>query len=107
MATVAGAVLMVTGVGGPAGALLVSFGMDALIQQATTGRVNYAQSLVSGDFGGAGFVTSKALFLGRAGMFMTNAKNVDKITDVENFGSRAKNLNAVEQAARAKQIQDR
>ncbi len=45
---------MATGVGGPAGAMLFSFGTDVLIQKATKGEVNYAQAIVSGAAGGIG-----------------------------------------------------
>ncbi len=61
---VAGIALMATGVGGPAGAMLLSFGADVLIQKATKGEVNYAQAAVSGLAGGAGFVASKGLTVG-------------------------------------------
>ena len=51
---VAGGVLMATGVGGPAGAMLLSAGADTLIQKATTGTVDYREVAVSGLLGGVG-----------------------------------------------------
>ncbi len=59
-----GGVLMLTGVGGPAGAMLLSFGADVIIQKATKGEVNYAQAAISGLAGGAGIVASKGLTVG-------------------------------------------
>ena len=90
LATVGGIALMATGVGGPAGAMLLSFGTDVLIQKATTGGVNYKQSIVSGAFGGAGFVASKGLYVAKAGMFMKNAKNVNTLVKAERFGVKTK-----------------
>ncbi|GGF44869.1 hypothetical protein GCM10011519_18380 [Marmoricola endophyticus] len=87
VATVAGVALMATGVGGPAGAMLTSFGTDVLIQKATTGSVNYKQSLVSGAFGGAGFIASKGVFIGKAGMFM---KNAEKVAVIGKAGTKTK-----------------
>ncbi len=54
---VAGGVLVATGVGGPAGMMLISGGADAIIQKATTGKVNWTEVAVStaaGALGGAG-----------------------------------------------------
>ncbi|MEO7016365.1 MAG: RHS repeat-associated core domain-containing protein, partial [Leifsonia sp.] len=51
---VAGGVLMVTGVGGPVGAMLLSAGADTIIQKATTGHVNWGEVAVSGALGGIG-----------------------------------------------------
>ncbi|NNC11910.1 type IV secretion protein Rhs [Planctomonas sp. JC2975] len=51
---VAGGALMITGVGGPAGAMLLSAGADTLIQKATTGTVNYGEVVLSGALGGIG-----------------------------------------------------
>jgi hypothetical protein len=51
---VGGIALMATGVGGPAGTMLLSAGADGLIQKATTGTVNYAEVAVSGLLGGVG-----------------------------------------------------
>lgn len=90
VATGVGVLLIATGVGGPAGAMLTSFGTDVLIQKATKGSVNYKQSLVAGAFGGAGFVASKGLYFGRAGMFMRNAKNVDKVANIGKQGTKVK-----------------
>ena len=50
----AGGVLMATGVGGPAGMMLISAGADTIIQKATTGEVNWGQVAVSGALGGIG-----------------------------------------------------
>ena len=57
---IAGGVLIATGVGGPAGMMLVSAGADTIIQKATTGQVNWGQVAVSGAlgaWGGAGAAT--------------------------------------------------
>ena len=43
-AVLGGIALMATGVGGPAGMMLISGGADVLIQKATTGEVNWAQA---------------------------------------------------------------
>jgi RHS repeat-associated protein len=51
---IAGGVLIATGVGGPAGAMLVSAGADTIIQKATTGGVNWGQVALSGALGGFG-----------------------------------------------------
>ncbi|GAB3769477.1 DUF6531 domain-containing protein [Microlunatus parietis] len=51
---IAGGVLMATGVGGPAGMMLISAGADTIIQKATTGEVNWGQVAVSGALGGIG-----------------------------------------------------
>ena len=53
-AIVAGGVLMATGVGGPAGMMLIAAGADTVIQKATTGDVNWGQVAVSGAFGAIG-----------------------------------------------------
>ena len=52
---IAGGVLIATGVGGPAGMMLVSAGADTIIQKATTGHVNWGQVAVAGVAGGVGF----------------------------------------------------
>lgn len=51
---IAGGVLIATGVGGPAGMMLVSAGADTIIQKATTGHVNWGEVAVSGALGGIG-----------------------------------------------------
>jgi YD repeat-containing protein len=51
---VGGGILMATGVGGPAGAMLLSAGADTLIQKATTGTVDYKEVALSGALGGIG-----------------------------------------------------
>lgn len=51
---VAGGVLIATGVGGPAGLMLISAGADTIIQKATTGNVNWGQVAISGAFGAWG-----------------------------------------------------
>ncbi|MFC7623801.1 DUF6531 domain-containing protein [Microlunatus sp. GCM10028923] len=51
---IAGGVLMATGVGGPAGMMLISAGADTIIQKATTGSVNWGQVAISGAFGAWG-----------------------------------------------------
>ncbi len=48
---IAGGALIATGVGGPAGMMLVSAGADTIIQKATTGGVNWGQVAISGAFG--------------------------------------------------------
>ena len=75
----AGIALMATGVGGPAGAMLLSFGADVLIQKATTGEVNYAQAAVSGLAGGAGLVASKGLSVG-GHVLVTSAETAHRST---------------------------
>jgi RHS repeat-associated protein len=51
---IAGGVLMATGVGGPAGMMLIGAGADTIIQKATTGKVNWGQVALSGALGGFG-----------------------------------------------------
>ncbi|HEY9293149.1 MAG TPA: DUF6531 domain-containing protein [Microlunatus sp.] len=51
---IAGGVLVATGVGGPAGMMLISAGADTIIQKATTGQVNWGEVAVSGALGGVG-----------------------------------------------------
>ena len=51
---VAGGVLIATGVGGPAGMMLICAGADTIIQKATTGQVNWGQVAISGAFGAWG-----------------------------------------------------
>ena len=51
---IAGGVLIATGVGGPAGMMLVSAGADTIIQKATTGKVNWGEVAISGAFGAWG-----------------------------------------------------
>ncbi|MDR2255664.1 MAG: hypothetical protein LBE25_06675 [Arthrobacter sp.] len=57
---IAGGVLIATGVGGPAGAMLISAGADTIIQKATTGEVNWGQVALSG-FGGASIAAKAGL----------------------------------------------
>jgi len=61
---IAGGVLIATGVGGPAGMMLVSAGADTIIQKATTGHVNWGEVAVSGALGAVG---------GAAGMWASRA----------------------------------
>ncbi|WIB16297.1 DUF6531 domain-containing protein [Curtobacterium sp. MCPF17_050] len=61
---VAGGVLMATGVGGPAGMMLISAGADTIIQKATTGEVDWGEVALSGalgGFGGAGIAARAGL----------------------------------------------
>ncbi len=51
---IAGGVLIASGVGGPAGMMLISAGADTIIQKATTGGVNWGQVAISGAFGAWG-----------------------------------------------------
>jgi hypothetical protein len=51
---IAGGVLIATGVGGPAGMMLISAGADTITQKATTGGVNWGQVAISGAFGAWG-----------------------------------------------------
>ena len=44
VAIAGGILLMATGVGGPAGMMLISGGADVIVQKATTGKVNWAQA---------------------------------------------------------------
>ena len=53
-AIVAGGVLIATGVGGPAGMMLISAGADTIIQKATTGHVNWGEVAISGAMGAWG-----------------------------------------------------
>ncbi|CEA06761.1 Putative deoxyribonuclease RhsC [Arthrobacter saudimassiliensis] len=48
---VAGGLLIASGVGGPAGAVLIAAGADTIIQKATTGEVNWGQVAVTGAVG--------------------------------------------------------
>jgi len=48
---IAGGALMFTGVGGPAGMMLISAGADTIIQKATTGSVRWDQVALSGALG--------------------------------------------------------
>ncbi|VXC24794.1 DUF6531 domain-containing protein [Nocardioides sp. AX2bis] len=57
---IAGGVLIATGVGGPAGMMLISAGADTIIQKATTGSVNWGQVAISGAFGAWGGVGAAA-----------------------------------------------
>jgi RHS repeat-associated protein len=61
---IAGGVLMATGVGGPAGMMLIGAGADTIIQKATTGSVNWGQVALSGALGGFGGASTAA----RAGL---------------------------------------
>ena len=51
---IAGGVLIATGVGGPAGMMLISAGADTIIQKATTGNVNWGEVAISGAMGAWG-----------------------------------------------------
>ncbi|HEX7739511.1 MAG TPA: RHS repeat-associated core domain-containing protein [Marmoricola sp.] len=51
---IGGGILIATGVGGPAGMMLLSAGADTIIQKATTGHVNWGEVAVSGVLGGIG-----------------------------------------------------
>jgi hypothetical protein len=51
---IAGGVLIATGVGGPAGMMLISAGADTIIQKATTGHVNWGEVAISGALGAWG-----------------------------------------------------
>jgi hypothetical protein len=51
---VGGVALMATGVGGPAGLMLLSAGSDTLIQKYTTGTVNWGEVAIAGVAGGVG-----------------------------------------------------
>ena len=57
---IAGGVLIATGVGGPAGMMLISAGADTIIQKATTGGVNWGQVAISGAFGAWGGAAAAA-----------------------------------------------
>jgi hypothetical protein len=48
---IAGSVLIATGVGDPAGAMLISAGADTIIQKATTGEVSGGQVAFTGAVG--------------------------------------------------------
>ena len=63
---IAGGVLMATGVGGPAGMMLIGAGADTIIQKATTGDVNWGQVALSGALGGFGgaAIAARAGFTG-------------------------------------------
>ncbi len=66
---VAGGVLIATGVGGPAGMMLIAAGADTIIQKATTGDVNWGQVAIGGalgGFGGAGIAARAGLTGARA-----------------------------------------
>ncbi|PPF77926.1 hypothetical protein C5C14_11745, partial [Rathayibacter rathayi] len=63
----AGGALMFTGVGGPLGAALVGAGIDVIIQKATTGSVNWAQTALTAVTGGLGSSMTAAR-LGAAGI---------------------------------------
>lgn len=54
----AGGVLMATGVGGPAGMMLISGGLDVVVQKATTGEVNWGQAALSTALGAWGGVAA-------------------------------------------------
>lgn len=62
-AIVAGGVLMATGVGGPAGLMLIGAGADTMIQKATTGDVNWAKSLSAGRLAPSAVWESPAVYL--------------------------------------------
>jgi hypothetical protein len=51
---IAGGVLIATGVGGPAGMMLISAGADTIIQKAMTGEVNWGEVAISGAMGAWG-----------------------------------------------------
>lgn len=72
---VAGGVLIATGVGGPAGMMLISAGADTIIQKATTGKVDWGEVAISGALGGfAG--AGAAAKLGFTGLKATVAAGV-------------------------------
>ena len=58
---VGGGVLIATGAGGPLGMMLVSAGADTIIQEATTGEVDWGEVSVSGAAGAVGFGVGGAL----------------------------------------------
>ncbi|WP_146077169.1 hypothetical protein [Rathayibacter rathayi] len=51
---IAGGLLMYTGIGGPIGLGLIGAGADTIIQKATTGSVNWAQTALTAVAGGVG-----------------------------------------------------
>jgi RHS repeat-associated protein len=63
---VAGGILISTGVGGPLGGMLIGAGVDAVIQKATTGEVDWGQVAVSGVMSAVGGAAGAAVAL-RAG----------------------------------------
>ncbi|WP_375431307.1 hypothetical protein [uncultured Friedmanniella sp.] len=66
---------MITGVGGPAGAMLISAGADTIIQKATTGEVNWGEvgvSFAAGAVGG-GFAAAKLGATGLRGAMVAGA----------------------------------
>lgn len=70
VAIVGGGILMFTGVGGPAGMMLISGGIDVISQKATTGKVNWAQAAGATALGaipgGAGSLFKAAKYGGQA-----------------------------------------
>ncbi|HHU39598.1 MAG TPA: type IV secretion protein Rhs [Propionibacterium sp.] len=64
---IAGGALIATGVGGPAGMMLIGAGADTIIQKATTGEVKWDQVALSGALSVVGGVGATAL-AGRAGL---------------------------------------
>ncbi len=77
---VAGVLMVATGVGGPAGMMLISAGADTIIQKATTGTVNWGQVAVSGAMGFAG---------GAAGSYAVKAGMTGARALAFNMGSNA------------------
>jgi RHS repeat-associated protein len=72
---VAGAVMVATGVGGPAGMMLISAGADTMIQKFTTGTVNWGQVAISGAMGAAG--AGLGAYVSKAGLAGTAALRVN------------------------------
>ena len=74
---IAGGVLMATGVGGPAGMMLISAGADTIIQKATTGGVNWGEVALSGALGGFGgaSIAAKAGLTGIKGAMVAGASS--------------------------------
>ncbi|MDQ0865108.1 DUF6531 domain-containing protein [Arthrobacter globiformis] len=74
---VAGGVLIATGVGGPAGMMLIGAGADTIIQKATTGEVNWGQVALSGALGGFGgaSIAARAGFTGMKATLVAGASS--------------------------------
>ncbi|GGF42677.1 hypothetical protein GCM10011519_15710 [Marmoricola endophyticus] len=78
---VAGGVLMATGVGGPAGMMLISAGADTIIQKATTGEVNWGQVAVSGALGAVPFgALAKGATAAKGALMATRAGTAARTT---------------------------
>ena len=74
---IAGGVLIATGVGGPAGMMLIGAGADTIIQKATTGEVNWGQVALSGALGGFGgaSIAARAGFTGMKATVVAGASS--------------------------------